>query len=84
MSGLLTALGFLSYGLPWLVLWMMDLGLDAYGLVSAYALGSVLFLVVGWIVIGPELKGLIREQLRSFGIRIPVKAPWPPSPPNPL
>ena len=84
MSGLLTALGLLSYGLPWLALWMMGLGLDAYGLVVAYAIGSVVFLLVGWMATGPELKGLVREQLRSFGIKVSAKAPWPPSPPNPL
>lgn len=84
MSGLLTVLGLLSYGLPWLALWIMGLGLDAYGLVAAYAIGSVVFLLVGWMATGPELKGLVREQLRSFGIKVSAKAPWPPSPPNPL
>jgi O-antigen/teichoic acid export membrane protein len=84
MSGLLTVLGLLSYGLPWLALWIMGLGLDAYGLVAAYAFGSVLFLLVGWIAAGPELKDLVRGQLRSFGIKVSAKAPWPPSPPNPL
>ena len=82
MSGFLTALGFISYGMPWFALWMIGRGLDTYGLIVAYAMGSVLFLLVGWMVIGPELKGLIRDQLRSFGIKVPVKAPWPPSPPT--
>lgn len=83
MSGFLTLLGFLSYGLPWLVLWMMGLGLNAYALIVAYALGSVIFLFMGWMVIGSELKTLIHNQLQSFGIKLLVKVPWPPSPPNP-
>ena len=41
----------------------------------AYTFGSVLFLLVGWVVAGSELKGLICEQLRSFGIKMSVKAP---------
>ncbi len=83
MSGFLTALGFLSYGLPWLVLWMMGRGLDTYGLVVAYVFGSIVFLLVGWHVIGPELKDLVRKQLQSFGIMATPEVPWPPSPPSP-
>jgi O-antigen/teichoic acid export membrane protein len=83
MSGFLTALGFLSYGLPWSALWMMGRGLDAYGLVVAYVFGSIVFLLVGWYVIGPELKDLVRKQLQSFGIMATPEVPWPPSPPSP-
>jgi len=83
MSGFLTALGFLSYGLPWSALWMMGRGLDAYGLVVAYVFGSIVFLLVGWYVIGPELKDLVRKQLQSFGIMAAPEVPWPPSPPTP-
>ncbi len=83
MSGLLTALGFLSYGLPWSGLWIMGRGLDPYGLVVAYVFGSIVFLLVGWRVIGPELKDLVRNQLQSFGIKTAPEAPWPRFPPSP-
>jgi O-antigen/teichoic acid export membrane protein len=64
-TGLLIVIGGISYGLPWLALWMLGMGLNLYGLVAVYIAGTLLFLVGGWFVIGPELKQAISEYLFS-------------------
>lgn len=62
--GALSVLGFLSYGLPWVLLWGIGLGLGTGGLIIAYLYGTVMFLLCGWHVIGTELKDLVRAQVR--------------------
>lgn len=74
VSGYLVGLGVLSYAVPWGVLWAMGLGLSVVGLIVGYVVGSGIFLLVGWLAVGSELKGVVRQQLRRVGINVPVKA----------
>lgn len=69
-TGLFIVIGGISYGLPWLVLWLVGMGLNLYGLVAAYILGTVLFFISGWFVIGLELKQAISEYLSKFKIQM--------------
>jgi len=69
VSGSFVILGMISYGLPWAVLGLFGLGLNLYGLIAAYVVGTILFLVKGWFVIGQELKHVISEYLLKLGIQ---------------
>ncbi|MCG3769513.1 MAG: hypothetical protein JW384_00640 [Nitrosomonadaceae bacterium] len=71
-AGVFFVIGLAAYGLPWLLLWAMGRGLDSYGLVTAYLLGTVMFILSGWSVIGGELKHLIRTQVRSLIAGLPA------------
>lgn len=73
-TGLFIVIGGISYGLPWLALWMLGMGLNLYGLVAAYILGTVLFFISGWFVIGLELKQAISEYFSKFRIQVSRKA----------
>jgi O-antigen/teichoic acid export membrane protein len=73
-TGLFIILGGISYGLPWSALWMLGMGLNLYGLVAAYILGTALFFISGWFVIGLELKQAISEYFSRFRIQASRKA----------
>lgn len=67
-SALLVLAGLLFYGVPWLTLWYLGLGLDAYALMAAYVVGSLAFLPVGWLLIGTELKDVAVRRLGLFKV----------------
>jgi hypothetical protein len=53
---------------------MLGMGLNLYGLVAAYILGTALFFISGWFVIGLELKQAISEYFSRFRIQASRKA----------
>lgn len=65
-AGPFFVIGMFSYSLTWLSAWLFGMGLTVVGLVSAYILGTIFFLVLGWHQIGQELKNTIIHSVKNF------------------
>ena len=55
-----------AYGLPWLVAAVSGQGLTLIGLLCVYGVGTVIFTVAGWRIVGNELRGELRHQIRQL------------------
>lgn len=69
-SGTYAGIGLLAYGLPWLVLGVLGLGLNIYGLAAVYAAGTLVYLYAGWIISEQSLKNAIVHHFLSLRTRL--------------
>lgn len=63
-AGTFSAIGLVTYGLPWIISWTLGEGLTLIGLVSAYFVGTLVFLLIGWSQAGPDLQAAVRQSVR--------------------
>jgi len=68
-SGAYVGVGLFVYGLPWLLLGFFGTGLDLYGLVASYIAGTLIYMYLGWLISGRELKSAIVHHLHSLRFR---------------
>ena len=65
-SGSFLAIGLAAYGLPWLGASLLGQGLSFPGLLGAYALGTIVFLLAGWFRVGPDLRSSLLHSVQAF------------------
>lgn len=68
-TALIVGIGAMSYGLSWSGAWLAGEGLSAAGLAVSYGVGTAVFALAGWFVMGPQLRidaqTLLREVRRG-------------------
>lgn len=69
-AGPIAVLGLLTYGVSWMGAWLTGEGMTVRGLIAAYVVGSGLFITLGWLMLGDELKSIARSLLLSALIQL--------------
>jgi O-antigen/teichoic acid export membrane protein len=64
-AGPIATLGLLTYGLSWIGAWLTGEGMTVRGLIAAYVVGSCVFITLGWLMLGDEIKSIARSLLLS-------------------
>ncbi len=65
-AGSFFAIGLTAYGLPWLSVWALGGGLTYIGLLGAYILGTLAFLLAGWFRTEPDLRATLLHSVRAL------------------
>lgn len=60
-TGMFMLLALVTYGPAWLIAGTASEGVNIVGLIIAYIVGSLLFAVFGWLIVGDELKTVFRQ-----------------------
>lgn len=59
--GTFSGIGTIAYGTAWGSAWLIGESLSIPGLVTSYIIGTIVFIIAGWFVIGKELKDEFRK-----------------------